>query len=111
MLSRTVRREARKRIGNPLREAVRRAAEQWCPECQKRVQPFHLCMVRTDFRQRKAEAGRQVRRGGGPETARGGRRDARTAHDYQTCPDRGCPRPLCRAFREGQLACPLPHQG
>lgn len=110
-MSGLLKREARKRVAGPVRDALRRAAEQWCPECQKRVQPFHMCMVRTDFRQRRTAVARQDQRSRRGGNASGGQRGRRAAHDYQACTDPSCSRPLCRAFREGQQACPLPHQG
>lgn len=47
---------------------------------------------------------------------RSGRRSAlrpakERAHDYRKCGDRKCQQLTCRVFREGQQACPLPHQG
>jgi hypothetical protein len=108
VLSRIIKREARKRITRPARAALRGLAERWCPECQKRVQPFHLCAPRSDFKARRTRYERaQTRR------KRGGTRPPRERreHDYHACRDEDCPRGLCRAFREGIQACPLPHQG
>lgn len=61
-----------------------------CPACKKTVSnPLtHTCVVRTDFKKRKAAAGRS--RPKQPEK-----------HDYQACSDQDCPRPLCTAFKAG----------
>jgi hypothetical protein len=98
-----------KYVRGRVRDAVRRAAEQWCPECQKRVQPFHMCSTGTDFSQRKAAAAREAARRAKRRNAAGSQRPARQAHDYSTCTDARCPRRDCRIFREGQAACPLTH--
>ena len=120
-VKRRVRRLVRQKIRKPARAAVKRAAERWCPECQKRVEPFHLCAPKSDFRQRKAAAVRREK----AERRRQRRREAaarrkaargksapgeRRSHPYQTCTDESCQRPLCVAFREGMAACPLVHE-
>jgi hypothetical protein len=123
-IKRRVRRVVRRRLRNPARAAVKRAATHWCPECQKRVEPFHLCAPKSDFRQRLRQADRRAgterRRQRKRETA--ARRKAakgksaprapreRRSHQYQACTDEGCQRPLCVAFKAGMAACPLPHQ-
>lgn len=61
-----------------------------CPSCKK---PYdgnpltHVCRVKSDFKKRKAAAGRKRQQ---PEK-----------HDYQACNDADCPRPLCIAFKTG----------
>jgi hypothetical protein len=106
LIKRHARRLLRQKVRKPARAALRGVVERWCPECQKRVQPFHLCAPRSDFKARRAQHERAQRRRGG-----GTRPRERREHDYRTCRDEDCPRGLCRAFREGMRACPLPHQG
>jgi hypothetical protein len=62
-----------------------------CETCKKTVtNPLtHVCTVRTDFKRRKAAAGRKPR----PKQPE--------KHDYQACSDQDCPRPLCIAFKTG----------
>jgi hypothetical protein len=98
---RKMRRKVRKRI----RDTFRGAAERWCPECQKRVQPFHICAPSSDFKSRRRQAERRDSR----RKRASGKSRERSAHQYQTCTDQSCTRPVCVAFREGMAACPLEH--
>jgi hypothetical protein len=106
-------RRAKRRVRRRARETFRNAAERWCPECQKRVQPFHTCVIKTDFKRRKTRqdrataAQRRKARNAKGKTTR--TRPPREAHPYQSCTDMECPRPLCKAFKEGIQACPLSH--
>jgi hypothetical protein len=111
VLKRHARRLVRQKIRKPVRDALHGLAESWCPDCQKRVQPFHVCAPKSDFKQRRAQQARTARprRRSAPKPAR--RPCERRQHDYTACSDQQCPRPLCKAFREGREACPLPHQG
>lgn len=87
-----------------------------CSKCNKDVtNPLtHNCRPKSDFKKRKAAAGKKPRA---------------EKHDYQSCSDKDCQRSLCVAFRTGyktgeadgfdrgwvagfpagQAACPLPH--
>jgi hypothetical protein len=97
-----------------------------CGNCSKRVgNPLtHVCKPRSDFKSRKAKAGKAAKP----------KRQQRDKHDYLTCKDTDCPRPLCAAYRtgwreghragfdegydagyargfpDGIAACPLPHK-
>lgn len=110
------------RIKSRVRRAVRRrlksAAERWCPACEKRVPPFHLCSPKSDFGRRRTQAERasaaerrRARAAKRKRTAKSSKkaRKPRENHPYQWCTDPQCPRPLCKAFKEGIQACPLPH--
>jgi hypothetical protein len=69
------------RIGRrPGRTRIRVRAE--CPMCGKPIgNPLqHTCTTRTDFKRRQAAA---------------------SSHRPSRCPDTDCPRPPCRAYREG----------
>lgn len=96
-VKRRIGRLVRRKVRNPARAAGRRAVASWCPECQKRQPPFHVCMIKTDFKRRTKDARRP-------------RSQGHQAHDYRTCRDHDCKRPACAAFREGQAACSRPHQ-
>jgi hypothetical protein len=91
-------------VRKPARDAVRRASSHWCPECQRRADPFHVCVTKTDFKQRRRQAERVTRR-----RSRAKGTTQRQAHDYRSCADRRCQRTACIAYREGQAACPLEH--
>ena len=105
-IRRRVRRLVRRKVRNPARAAGRRAVARWCPECQKTMPPFHVCVIRADFGRRAKDARRSRARKGAAAA-----RKERRAHDYSTCRDPDCRRRACAAFREGQASCPLSHQG
>lgn len=116
LIKRRARKLIRQKIRQPARAAIRGAAERWCPNCQKRVQPFHTCVIKTDFRKRRTQAERRTRAAKrrtakttkGTSAARP--RERHQAHPYQTCHDPACQRRACVAFKEGMSACPLPHE-
>jgi flagellar biosynthesis/type III secretory pathway protein FliH len=66
-----------------------------CPVCRKpQGNPLtHTCRPRSDFRRRRARHEKQAK------AARKKRQADR--HDYQSCRDGDCPRPLCVAFKTG----------
>jgi len=68
-----------------------------CPKCKKNVtNPLtHHCKPKSDFKKRRSAAAKREK-----EKARKKRQAEK--HDYQACPDRDCPRPLCVAFKTGQ---------
>jgi hypothetical protein len=112
LIERHARRLFRSKIRKPARTALKNITRRWCADCQKNVDPFHVCAPRSDFKRRRAQQDRAEQRGqrrgkrANPATPRRERR----AHDYTACRDDQCPRPLCQAYREGMAACPLPHQ-
>jgi hypothetical protein len=65
-----LRRRVRKHVTKPLKRRVRKQARavvhhattRQCPQCQRRVHPFHTCAPKSDFRQRKAAAEREAKR-------------------------------------------------
>jgi hypothetical protein len=69
-----------------------------CPKCRK---PYgsnplaHACAPKSDFRKRKAAYEKEQR-----DKAR----KARPKHDYTTCADNECKRPLCVAYKSGWKA-------
>lgn len=94
----------RRKVTRPARAALKNIIEQHCDGCGKNVPPFHLCTPKSDFKRRKARNERAQR------SSRKGTAGKRAAHDYAACTDRRCQNRLCKAYREGQQACPLPHQ-
>jgi flagellar biosynthesis/type III secretory pathway protein FliH len=70
-----------------------------CGKCKKTVtNPLtHTCHPKSDFGKRKAAAARQ-------EKARARKKRQQDKHDYQSCTDRDCQRPLCVAFKAGRQA-------
>lgn len=102
LIKRHVRRLVRQKIRKPARAALRGLAEHWCPECQRRVQPFHVCAPKSDFKGRRSQLER--RRSSSKRTSGSRPPRERGEHDYRTCRDQDCPRRLCQAFREGQGA-------
>jgi hypothetical protein len=101
-------RRIRRKIRDRSRDAFRGATDHWCPECQKRVRPFHLCAPKPDFRQRRAQSDRLAKRRTAKRKTEP--RERRPPHPYQSCTDQECPRPACTAFRDGLAACPLEHK-
>jgi hypothetical protein len=68
-----------------------------CPTCRKPYEgnPLtHVCVIRTDFKKRKAAHEKQQR-------ARARKKRQQQAHDYLACADNDCKRPLCVAFKTG----------
>lgn len=67
-----------------------------CPTCKKEItNPLtHNCRPKSDFKKRKSAAAKAER------SAARKKRQAEK-HDYQACPDKDCPRPLCAAFKTG----------
>jgi hypothetical protein len=96
----------RRNVKQPARRAMRRAVERWCPECQKNVPLFHTCVITADFKRRTADA-KTGTRSNARNSVR--RPRGRQTHDYRTCTDPRCPRPVCVAFREGQAGCTRAH--
>ena len=111
LIKRHARRLYRQKVRKPARAFLQRLTQSWCPECQKQADPFHVCAPKSDFRRRRAQHDRAERRQRGKRPGAAGKPRERRPHDYTTCRDQDCPRPLCRAYREGMQACPLPHQG
>lgn len=67
-----------------------------CPKCRK---PYgnpltHVCRPKSDFKRRKSKFEKQQR-------AASRKKRQTEKHDYQACPDKDCPRPLCVAFKTG----------
>jgi hypothetical protein len=67
-----------------------------CGKCGKDVtNPLtHACKPKSDFKKRKAAAGR----------AKDRKKRQADKHDYQACSDQDCPRPLCAAYKAGWKA-------
>jgi hypothetical protein len=114
-----------------------------CPKCRKRLgNPLtHVCVIRTDFRKRKAAAERRAKAARKAartrerrQAAAARRREAAArrraaararkaaakarpkrprppAHDYRTCNDPECEKYGCLAYRQGLDDCPRPHEG
>jgi flagellar biosynthesis/type III secretory pathway protein FliH len=76
-----------------------------CPKCRKRVtNPLtHTCRPKSDFKRRRAQHEKQQRAEAKATAAkeRAGKRAQRPQHDYTSCRDGDCPRPLCVAFKTG----------
>lgn len=86
-------------VSNSSRKATVKPALSFgtCPKCKKPVtSPLtHVCRPESDFKKRKAAAARR-------EAAPARKKRQQSAHDYQACADRDCPRPLCVAFKTGE---------
>src|SRR5579875_976126 len=67
-----------------------------CPKCKKpQGNPLtHTCRPKSDFKRRKADHAKA-------ERAAARKKRQKNTHDYQTCTDNDCPRPLCVAFKTG----------
>lgn len=125
-----VKRAVRRKVTRPARRKAEHVTSVKCGTCGKRyTNPLtHTCTVKTDFRKRKAAAGRQAKRerAKARRKAAADRRKAAAAarrqkarstpapkrapqHDYRTCDDGDCRRAACAAFKEGIEACPLEH--
>ena len=65
-----------------------------CERCHKTItNPLtHNCHPKSDFKKRRAAHEKQQK---------AAKRKQRAKHDYMTCSDPGCPRPLCVAFKTG----------
>lgn len=70
-----------------------------CEKCKKPVgNPLtHNCRPKSDFKKRRAEHDKQQK-----ADARTASRKQRPTHDYLTCTDGDCPRPLCVAYKTGR---------
>lgn len=113
-LKKHARRLVRQKVRRPARAFLHRLTETWCPDCQKRVQPFHTCAPKSDFRKRRAQQARtETRRAKRKASAKTSARKPRErpVHDYEACRDEDCQCRECIAFRKGKGACELPHQG
>lgn len=106
LIKRHVRKQIRKRITRPAKARVKRATLHWCAECQKNVPLFHTCVIKTDFKRRKARAKTRSRRNAKSKSTPRQRRDS---HPYQSCTDQDCPRQACTAYREGMASCNRAH--
>lgn len=104
LIKRHAKRLVRRKVTRPARAALKNVTSHHCDDCGKTVQPFHLCAPKSDFKRRKGRHERAQR------TRAKGTAGKRQAHDYAACAERHCKNPLCKAYREGQQACPLPHQ-
>jgi hypothetical protein len=116
LIQRHARRLFRQRVQRPARVFLRNFLEQYCPDCQQHVQPFHTCSPKSDFKRRRGQPARaELRRSSRTKTTAktgpGARhpRGNRAADHYKTCRDPDCQRQLCIVFREGMAACPLTH--
>ena len=71
-----------------------------CSRCRK---PYdgnplaHACAPKSDFKKRKAAHEKEQR-------ASARKKRQQQAHDYLSCPDNSCPRPLCAAYKTGWKA-------
>jgi hypothetical protein len=82
-----------------------------CPRCRKpQGNPTtHTCQPKTDFKRRRAAAGKQHAKDARAQAAsiakvkRARQGGGKPKHDYQACTDEDCRRPLCVAFKTGYL--------
>jgi flagellar biosynthesis/type III secretory pathway protein FliH len=67
-----------------------------CEKCKKpQGNPLtHTCHPKSDFKRRKSQHEKQ-------QKAATRKKRQQSAHDYQACQDKDCPRPLCVAFKAG----------
>lgn len=63
-----------------------------CSRCKKPRGFLHTCTTKTDFKSRKSAWTRR-------QKAPARKQDPK--HEYASCNDNECPRPYCRAYREG----------
>jgi hypothetical protein len=84
-----------------------------CPKCRKTVSnPLnHTCTPRSDYKRRRSAADKQARterrnqqQSLGKVKRSRQRGPAKPKHDYQTCTDNDCQRPVCVAFKTGYKA-------
>lgn len=120
-----LKRAVQRKVTRPARKRIGLAASVKCRTCGRRyTNPLaHTCTVRTDFRRRKAAAGRAVKR----EAAKARRRAAadrrkaaaadrrrkarekrsaprsapRPQHDFRACQDDDCRRYACVGYKAG----------
>jgi len=71
-----------------------------CPACKKAIgNPLtHVCAPRSDFKARKSKAAKREK---AREREKARKKRQAGQHDYESCRDDECKRPMCVAYRAG----------
>lgn len=91
-------------VSNSKRKATAKLAWSFgkCPKCKR---PYggnplaHVCHPKSDFKKRRGAF--EKRQKADARAAAAAKRKQKPKHDYLTCTDKDCPRPLCVALKTG----------